>query len=248
MILMAVVMMLGMSFASVADEVKCYEGNGVFRFDMRNIENNRDDTFIADYVRLEAGTQYKRLIFSNGIEEHNLYFEIIDGVEYLTNYNGTDYTYLGEAWHNFGTLVPDSQGNLKLGSKISFGEGNVGWFYIDYNMSLTLIDDITEHQVSTGFTGTAVSDRGDYNLYIAGYFRKDLTNGTHTLALSDITSQTIAVIAHNNANGVNRNMNQSTIEEMTVTVSGGEVIEMIIRGRVQTDGGTLDRYTATINP
>lgn len=103
------------------------------------------------------------------------------------------------------------------------------------------------HQVSTGFTGTAVSDRGDYNLYIAGYFSKELTDGTHALALSDITSQTIAVIAHNNANSVDRNMNQSTIEEITVTVSGGEITEIYIRGRVQTNGGTLDRYTAIIN-
>lgn len=105
------------------------------------------------------------------------------------------------------------------------------------------------HDVTSGFTGAAVSNRGDYDLFIAGYFSKELTDGVHELVLSDIGSQTIAIVAHHNVtNGVNRNMNQSTIEEMTVTVSGGAMISMTLHGRVQTAGGTLDRYAVTINP
>lgn len=146
----------------------------------------------------------------------------------------------------YGGAYFQGQDSIYFYSKTKYEIENDFGFYL--NAYLTLSEIPVVHEVSEGFTGTSVSDRGDYNLYIAGYFRKDLTNGTHVLALSDITSQTIAVVAHNNANGVNRNMNQSTIEEMTVTVSGGVVTEIIIRGRVQTDGGALDRYTATINP
>lgn len=101
-------------------------------------------------------------------------------------------------------------------------------------------------QISSPFTGTAVSDRGDYTLALAGYFEKELTDGVHELTPEEIREQTISIVVYNRANGQKRVMTQSTIEELTVAVSGGEVTQYTIRGRVQTTGGKLDRYTAVI--
>lgn len=104
------------------------------------------------------------------------------------------------------------------------------------------------HYISTPFTGVADSDDGKYTLAIAGQFVSELEDGIHVLSAADITAQTMAIVAYNNTNGVKRVMRENTVEGMSVTVSGGEVTEYVIRGRVQTDGGTLDYYTATINP
>ena len=243
MLLAVMLMVLGMSQVALASE-QVYEGTGAFYYNMRTATDNRTDTFYANYVRLERTDNYDKLTFTDGVESHSIYIDKTNGF-YVTDYDGVDYTYLGDiGWDVFDYCLTGG------GTKISYGI-DPEWFYIGMELTLEEVGEPTEptvYQVSTGFTGTAVSDRGDYNLYIAGYFNKELTDGTHALVLSDITSQTVAVIAHNNANGVNRNMNQSTIEEMTVTVSGGVITEMTVRGRVQTDGGTLDRYTAIINP
>jgi len=241
MLLMAVMMMLGMSQVVFANETKYFEAVGEINF-----THGGDDFYSVSDARLEYSPDYLSFTFSIDGIEHNLVLTPIAGsgtgqfiqcdVEYDGVYQGVQYSYY------YAFLFSDDYKSvsIKLGANGFFMGGDLELVETSEN--------VEPHQVSTGFTGTAVSDRGDYNLYIAGYFDKALTDGTHTLALSDITSQTIAVIAHNNANGVNRNMNQSTIEEMAVTVSGGVVTEMIIRGRVQTDGGTLDRYTAMINP
>ena len=239
MLLMTVVMILGMSFTSMADEVKYYEGTGECVFDP--YESN---IYSLSNVKLEYSSEYMLFSFVADGVNHTLLLTPIAGsgsgpIQCDAVYDGVNKGSYNDYYDVF-SLNNNTVTWIKIG---------VGDVYI--SGSLNLVEVSTEppiYQISTGFTGTAVSDRGDYNLYIAGYFRKDLTNGTHALVLNDITSQTIAVVAHNNANGVNRNMNQSTIEEITVTVSGGVVTEMIIRGRVQTDGGTLDRYTATINP
>lgn len=117
-----------------------------------------------------------------------------------------------------------------------------------FSMSLYEVDPPKDpvHEIVTPLLGTAESDRGDYSLSIAGQYVDELTDGTHELTAEEITSQTMAIVAYNKANGVKRVMRENTIEEMTVTVLDGQVTECVIRGRVQTDGGKLDRYTATI--
>lgn len=241
MLLMAVVMLFGMSLTVFADEVKYYEGVGNIC-----IYGEDDGRRSVSDAKLEYSLESLSLTYSIDGIEHSLVLTSIAGssngvntscdVEYDGVYKGIQYSYENA----FIFSADKREVYIKLGAGDLLMDG-----YLELE---EVVENVETHQISTGFTGTSVSDRGDYNLYIAGYFSKDLTNGTHVLALNDITSQTIAVVAHNNANGVNRNMNQSTIEEMTVTVSGGAMTEMIIRGRVQTDGGTLDRYTATINP
>jgi len=251
MLLMAMMMVLGMSLTSYAEfdnlEGQCFSGTICFEYHEMTTESY--GTEVEVNTRYENGGIIINFVTDHGHEVtwsgHNPV--IGDGQvgfsQYGLSVNGNVYEINGGSTLDFnsaGEIV-----GIKFVSQPYGGEANV---YISTYLVAIEDSESPVHQVSNGFTGTATSDRGDYSLYIAGYFRKDLTNGTHVLALSDITSQTIAVVAHNNANGVNRNMNQSTIEEMTVTVSGGAVTEMIIRGRVQTDGGTLDRYTATINP
>jgi len=252
MLLMTMAMVLGMSLTVFADEVKYYEVTGNIYLEILDSENGRTIIHEATNGLLEYGSDYRYFTFSTSKGEHSLLVRIEEVSEWQTDwqyseFDGVFYGYRGDGYDPFPTINGELEGWKIAASDIS----GQGYYMALSELIFTEVESPTEptiQQVSTGFIGMAVSDRGDYNLYIAGYFRKDLTNGTHALALSDISSQTIAVIAHNNANGVNRNMNQSTIEEMTVTVSGGVVTEMIIRGRVQTDGGTLDRYTATINP
>ncbi|MFV0401948.1 MAG: hypothetical protein ACK5LX_15210 [Oscillospiraceae bacterium] len=96
------------------------------------------------------------------------------------------------------------------------------------------------------FTGTATSNTGQYEIAIAGFLDMELMPGDNVLTLSEIQSNTIAVVAYNNNNGAKRTMTQTTIEEMTVTVSGGQVTQIYLMGRVQTSPGTLDRYSMTI--
>jgi len=100
--------------------------------------------------------------------------------------------------------------------------------------------------VSTMFTGEVVSNTGQYDLAIAGHFTGELLPGENVLTLAEIQANTISIVAHNNNTGTNRVMTQTTIEEMTVTVSGGRITSIYIVGRVQTPDGTLDRYSLTI--
>lgn len=115
-------------------------------------------------------------------------------------------------------------------------------------MDLTKVEDEDPQPVDilTPFTGTATSNTGQYEIAIAGFFDMELMPGDNVLALSEIQSNTIAVVAYNNNNGAKRTMTQTTIEEMTVTVSGGQVTQIYLMGRVQTSPGTLDRYSMTI--
>lgn len=133
-----------------------------------------------------------------------------------------------------------------------------GWLYYsdadgDYTFFIETVfdefvwDDGGLYEIGTMFTGTGVSITGQYDLAFAGYLDLSLSYGENVLPLADIHRQTISIVAHNNNNGVNRAMQSSTIEEMTVYVSGGRARWVRILGRVQTTGGTLDRYDVTIN-
>jgi len=246
MLLMTMVMMLGMSLTTFADETRYFEGEG--DVDRQYAFGSNVGRQAALNPTLEIDGDMYRIRFTGATDQldYDLLFQY-GGEEYGNTNLIVKSIVIGGVDKQFseGYIFPvkQTEDTVEIGMKVSDE-----YIYISLYMTFNEVYTQNSYQIATGFTGTAVSDRGDYNLYIAGYFSKDLTNGTHVLALNDITSQTIAVVAHNNANGVNRNMNQSTIEEMTVTVSGGVMTEMIIRGRVQTDGGTLDRYTATINP
>lgn len=146
------------------------------------------------------------------------------------------------------------------------GDGNVG-FHINTNEEFYFGGDVFNYlgtdrcvfeillekqEVSepadyfTPFTGTATSNTAQYEVAIAGFIDMELLPGDNVLTLSDIQSNTIAVVAYNNNNGVKRTMNQTTIEEMTITVSDGQITQIYILGRVQTSPGTLDRYSTTI--
>jgi len=239
-LLAAMIMVLGLAHTSFADEVKYYEGTvNVWVED----SGNQGTEAVAVLATWNNGHLEFEFNTSNG---HHFKCWVSGLVEGSGNHTD-NYVLIDDTFEtHYGGAHFINQNTITFYSKTEYVvEGDFG-FYLNVDLVLSEVPVI--HEISEGFTGTAVSDRGDYNLYIAGYFRKDLADGVHTLALSDITSQTIAIVAHHNENGKNRNMNQSTIEEMTVTVSGGEVRGYEIRGRVQTDGGTLDRYTAIINP
>lgn len=249
MLLMSVMMLLGMSQVAMADDVRNLEGmtfHGEYLYIDSTEEGYYEDTEEGITIVVEND-----MIGGSYVTEHG---DIIswsawdredDTTKDIVYFTSGVITINGEENSFYSCKIYLSSDGLHELSISAHGNYNPGHWGFSFSGMAEISE---ERHISTGFTGTAVSDRGDYDLFIAGYFSKELTNGTHELTLSEIGSQTIAVVAHNNANGVNRNMNQSTIEEMTVTVSGGEVTEMIVRGRVQTNGGTLDRYTVTINP
>lgn len=144
-----------------------------------------------------------------------------------------------------------------LGSYDPFFYSGTSVIYVDddgvYNFFFeSIFDEIVwdagePYEIGTMFTGTGVSNTGQYDLAFAGYLDLTLPAGENELPLADIHRQTISILAHNNNNGVNRIMQSSTIEEMTVYVSGGKAKWVRILGRVQTTGGTLDRYTVTLS-
>ena len=238
LLVMSVLMLLGMAKTVFADGIRYYEGEGVFSVDgiqgsqravNPTIEVN-DTRYIVRFTGSEDGIEYV-------IEFEYDHSEGDETILKVVKYNGQDY--IGDYY------FPMTERGDYIGVHMKISDG---YIYNSMEIDFYQVSAPKPQQISTGFTGTAVSDRGDYDLFIAGYFYKELTDGTHTLELSDITSQTIAIVAHNNSNDINRNMNQSTIEEMSVTVSNGQLVSAVIRGRVQTNGGTLDRYTATIQP
>ncbi|MFV0399986.1 MAG: hypothetical protein ACK5LX_05115 [Oscillospiraceae bacterium] len=178
-------------------------------------------------------------------------------------YLGQQYEYLGEfdpsaeygyqfnpqgfnGWISLSFYDSPTEEFTFLGFEISDFFGPNLW--LDGEISLTRPDNPTEPaNYFTPFTGTATSSTAQYELAIAGCIDMELLPGDNVLTLAEIQSNTIAVVAYNNNNGVKRTMNQTTIEEMTVTVSGGQITQIYIMGRVQTSPGTLDRYSTTIS-
>lgn len=236
---MSVLMLLGLTQTVFAEDGQYYSGTAsVGLSDMIGVEeinvvgyyvNGRID---GEFVTSE-GHHFKwwasGLDTADGREQPS--YVLIDG-QYAT--------------YEHGGCSISSDGSLYFYSKSRCEDPDEIFFYL--NMYMDPTDEPILHEISTVFTGTGLSDRGDYTLALAGYFDKELIDGTHELNLSEISGQTISIVAHNNANGINRVMNQSTIEEMAVTISGGQMVSATVRGRVQTNGGTLDRYTTTIQP
>jgi len=240
-LLIAVVMMLDMSLTAFADQNKYYEGTGVFWFDMSTAADDRQGVFYANYIRLERTEDYDDIIFSNDSESHHIRIDKSSGY-YVTDYNGVDYTYLGD----MGGDVFDF--GLNGGAtKISYGDGNE-YFYINMEFDLVETTTLTPHQITTAVSGSTTSDSGSYLVTVAGYLTAELTNGTHALSASDIASQSIVVVVVNLANGEVNILNQSSIDEITVTVSGGAVDRVVITGTAQTASSSSDTYTVTINP
>lgn len=101
-------------------------------------------------------------------------------------------------------------------------------------------------EYSSDLLGRALSNRDEYDLALSGFIKLDLCEGVNTIALEDIKKQTIAIVARNKSNDVRRVMRENTIEGMKVTVHNGRLISADIVGRVQTDGGRLDRYSTTV--
>jgi len=253
MLLVAVVMMLGMSFTSMADEIRRYEGSGEARIEgqaewtgwqevVNAVMEISGDQYRLTYVGGQDGVNYD-IVF----RQHDVDWETQPSDVYLEliSYNGIDAVPGYINWH-----ITVTEEQIILGGKISWSLSDGTSVYNDMGIYLnrvwSLVDEV--YEIATPFVGIADSDTGSYSLTIAGQFVAGLTNGTHELLSSEIANQIIAIVAYNNANGVKRVMRETTIEQMTVTVSGGQVTQYVIRGRVQTDGDTLDRYTATINP
>jgi len=246
MLLMTMVLVLGMGFSSLADEVKYYEG--VAEYDLFYQEHSNYYTENINVTAVEVNDQiFGQFTASNG-DIVVWSAEVVDG-----NLTGLGSVLINNQYETEGYGSVDKQesnGYVFLYTKNAYYDEEIQDFSFDYHLTikLNIVESQAPHQISAPFTGIAESDTGNYTLALAGYYTAELTDGTHVLSASDITAQTIAIVAYNKANGVKRVMRETTIEEMTVTVSGGIVTEYIIRGRVQTDGGTLDRYTATINP
>lgn len=146
----------------------------------------------------------------------------------------------------------DNQGNyMELKAQGEREDGMIRILYIKINGEFTLFEEPSKpivHHISSPFTGITESDNNIYTIAIAGYFIADLEDGTHSLATSDIATQTISVVSYNKNDNAKQVMDQSTIDVMRVTISGSMITQYEIRGSAQTNGGTFDRYTATINP
>lgn len=155
-------------------------------------------------------------------------------------------TFQGRDWMVFidsNNTIPDSE--YLFGGSIDNGGSGYG---DSFELYVVKTGDVAPEPADyfTPFTGTAASNTAQYELAIAGFIDMELLPGDNVLTLTEIQSNTIAVVAYNNNNGIKRTMNQTTIEEMTVTVSGGQITQIYIMGRAQTSPGTLDRYSTTI--
>lgn len=171
--------------------------------------------------------------------------------------NGQHESIVAENGDEMSTYIFDQEGDYQVQYRVQSEEGYIIPRANDPTKTGNLIgdltyitnvnvSDLTHFDRATPFTGTATSNTDQYELAIAGFIDMELSSGDNVLTLDQIKSNTIAVVAHNNNNGVKRTMNQTTIEEMTITVSGGQITQIYILGRVQTSPGTLDRYSTTI--
>lgn len=256
---MMVVLSSNMAMSVLADEVKYFKcTGGEVYFSSTGTYGDFSEQVDVTGAYLEYGVDYRYFKYTTDEGGFSIY----------QKFNGTSWDYVeingvASKWtdddriHDFFILNEDnivetdyykaggvSVGIEEPGPMPGFEHDRFG-FYLFF---LTFEEvDTSVYEISVPFAGTAVSDRGDYTLSLAGYFEKNLESGTHVLTGNDITEQTIAIVACNNADGVKRVMRENTVEEITVTVIGGEITEIIIKGRVQTSGGTLDRYTAVFN-
>jgi len=245
MLLMTMFFVLGMGFSSLADEVKYYEG--IAEYYLFHQEHSNYFTENINVTAVELNDQISGQFTASNGDIVVWSAELVDGI--LTGWGSVLINNQYET-EGYGLVEQDSNGYVFLYTKDGFYDEEMQDICFDFHLTikLNIVESQAPHQISEPFTGVAESDTGSYTLALAGYYTAELTDGTHVLSASDITAQTIAIVAYNKANGVKRVMRETTIEEMTVTVSGGTATEYTIRGRVQTDGGTLDRYTATINP
>lgn len=238
-LLMAMVMMLVMSFSSMADEAKYYEGTvTVF------VEDGAGEEEVPISAELINGHLEFEFYTSNGhhfkcwVDE----FGYGDPGFHINNYVLIDDTYETQ----YGSAYYNTDGLLVFYSKAKYEREDDFGFYLNAYMLET--ENTTPHQIATPITGSTVSDSGNYMITVAGYFNKELTNDIHTLSASDIASQNITVVVVNISNGTVNVLNQSSIDEIIVTVSGGSATEFVISGNAQTAGGSSDTYTVIINP
>ena len=258
MLLMAMMMVLGMSFVSMADEDVWYEidfyqsGSYPRWVSMNDFYGYSGSKEIEKGFFKISGDQVEFRLIVEEFGELNFKLEKLPvhngyNPHIMVEFEGNDVREL-QIVHATNLFFYDQHGKDEVGLKYLENVENCEFYLFGSFHEVEESAEPVIHQITAPFTGVAESDTGSYTLALAGYYTAELTDGTHVLSASDITAQTIAIVAYNKANGVKRVMRETTIEEMTVTVSGGTVTEYIIRGRVQTDGGTLDRYTATINP
>lgn len=251
-LLMAMVMLLGMGIVSHAeantDEVRYFKCDGRLFLEKRGYGEAEDFRGEIDFENgiVEIGVDYQIFTFDTRLGSHRFYSYPMD--EKKQDFDGLSFEFFLD--YRLFEFYGDTIEMMKTaGNQNEEAFFSISPSYPPFMNVVEFYPDETEpaiHEISAPFTGTAVSDREEYTLALAGYFEKELTDGTHELSLDEIKEQTISIVAYNKANGVKRVMTQSTIEEMSVTVSGGEVTQYVIRGRVQTNGGKLDRYTAVI--
>ena len=232
MLLMAMMMLLGMSLTVFANESVDYEG--MVSVELYGTESIAEELSVSGTYT--NGVMSGEFTTSNG---HNFkwtcdtetnYAEVIIDDNYTDDYGGG----------GFG-----SNGDFSIGMKCTNSDILFGFWF---EMTLSPSTNQASHQIATAVSGSTVSDSGNYMVTVAGYLTAELTNGTHTLSASHIASQSISVIVVNTSNGVVNILNQSSIDEITVTVSGGVATQVAISGTAQTAGGSSDTYTVTINP
>jgi len=245
MLLMTMVMMLGMSLTTFADETRYFEGEG--DVDRQYAFGSNVGRQAALNPTLEIDGDMYRIRFTGATDQLDY--------DLLFQYGGEEYGYtnlivksivIGGVDKQFsdGYIFPvkQTEDTVEIGMKVSDE-----YIYISLYMTFNEVYTQDPYQIATAVSGSTTSDGGSYLVTVAGYLTAELTNGTHALSSSDIASQNMVVVV-NTANGMINVLNQSSIDEITVTVSGGAATQVVISGAAQTAGGSSDTYTVTINP
>lgn len=105
-------------------------------------------------------------------------------------------------------------------------------------------EDPVYRSLETSFMLPVNTSSGQYQMYISGFITQDLIVGSNELTETQFKSQNISIHVKNTVTGEYRVMTSNTIEGMTIDVGDDGWARISFTGRVQTSGGTLERYDA----
>ena len=123
----------------------------------------------------------------------------------------------------------------------SFDSYGIPFDYYDTPLIMTSTADFTGTKI---ISNTTMSSTGEYMVVVGGSISGTFEAGRHQV--TNATSQPLSIFIVNQTNGATRLMSATTINNMYVTVSGGQITKIEINGRAQTTPGNFDTYSIVI--
>lgn len=252
MLLMAMVMMLGLSITSLAAVDDWEDGTflGEYYIDFYYTDSDMNYGF-NDAITLE----YKdKALDGNIITDHGDIISWIASDPYESEegkqlrFSNIIFQVNGEVVDVYGPQI-DKRNNMRS-IKFSCSGGN-DTYSMSLSMGLGEVETPTEPEaqtLSTIFSGCTVSSSNECEVAVSGYISGEFVNGVNTINSADIANQTITVILHNISTDEVIVRREPSITGLEVTVSNGAITSITITGNAKTPNGSADTYTTTITP